>query len=133
MSATLGKQERLTRTKLIGEVYRNGEVIKIPGMILCYLKTQLPAPGTLQVLCTVSKKNFKRAHDRNRIRRLMRESYRLQRQQFTGKLEPGGGQYALLFIFTGRQLPDYPYVFGKISELLRRFSRNQTDLSKEQV
>jgi ribonuclease P protein component len=77
---------------------------------------------------SASKRNYKRAHDRNRIKRLMREGYRKQKHIVYSFLEKKEMQCAVLFIFTGRQLPDQAYVHGKIYGLLKRLI--ETDVAK---
>jgi ribonuclease P protein component len=117
---TLAKEERLTRKKLIDELFAKGRSIKTPALLVIWHPAVLPVELPAQVLFTVSKRNFKRAHDRNRIKRLMREAYRVQKHKMLESLSSKGGQYALLFIFTGRQLPDCAYVHGRMQELLKR-------------
>lgn len=118
---TLSKDERLSRKKIIEEVFKNGLSIKSQALIVVYYYTELPVKFPAQVMFTASKKLYKRAHDRNRIKRLMREAYRKQKHVVYNSLNRKQKQAALLFIFTGRQLPNYPYVHGKMSELLRKF------------
>jgi hypothetical protein len=55
------------------------------------------------------------------VKRLLREAYRKQKHIVYTSLKARGQQYALHFIFTGKQLPNYPYVFGKMNDLILRF------------
>ncbi|MFN0032818.1 MAG: ribonuclease P protein component [Flavobacteriales bacterium] len=119
---TFSKEERLTRKKLIDKLTSTGASIKVTSFVLVHLHQTLPCPYPAQVMVTVSKRNFKRAHDRNRIKRLMREAYRKQKQTVYEVLENKRSQATLMIIFTGRSLPDQAYTFGKISELLRRYT-----------
>jgi ribonuclease P protein component len=119
---TLCKEERLSRRKIIEGLHQKGESIKTPAIILVYYFTELPCPFPAQVMMGASKRVFKRAHDRNRVKRLLREAYRKQKHIVYTSLQAKKKQAALHFIFTGRQLPNQAYVFGKISELLKRFN-----------
>jgi ribonuclease P protein component len=117
----LTKAERLTRKKIIEEVHAKGESIKTPAIVMVYHFTELPEKVPVQVVFTVSKRIFKRAHDRNRVKRLLREAYRKQKHHIYQPLVDQQKQVAIFFIFTGRQLPNYQYVHGKIFEVLKRF------------
>jgi ribonuclease P protein component len=119
---TLSGDERLSRKKIIEEIFSRGQSFRTPALVMVYLPVKLPVDFPAQVLFTVSKKNFRRAHDRNRIKRLMREAYRKQKPECYAAIRATGMQYALLFIFTGRQLPDQAYVHGRTQELLRKFA-----------
>ncbi len=129
--ATLCKDERLSRKKIIDELHEKGQSIKTPAIILIYHLCELPCDFPAQVMVTVGKRNFKRAHDRNRIKRLMREAYRKQKSIVYTSLQEKEKQAALLFIFTGRSLPNAQYAFGKISELLKRFTTEIGQLKEE--
>jgi ribonuclease P protein component len=117
---TLCRAERLTLKKRIEELMSQGQAIKVAGMTLILKPMELPTTFPAQVMFSASKRNYKRAHDRNRIKRLMREGYRKQKHIVYSFLERHQTQCALLFIFTGRQLPDQAYVHGKIYGLMKR-------------
>lgn len=117
----LTKAERLTRKKIIEEVHAKGESIKTPAIVMVYHFSELPENVPAQAMFTVSKRIFKRAHDRNRVKRLLREAYRKQKHHIYKPLIDQQKQVAIFFIFTGRQLPNYQYVHGKIFEVLKRF------------
>lgn len=119
---TLGKQERLSRKKIIERLNGEGQALRTPALILVYMPVHLPVDFPAQVMFTASKRNFKRAHDRNKIKRLMREGYRKQKHIVYNPLRHRNLQCALMIIFTGRSLPNAAYVHGKISELLKRFA-----------
>lgn len=120
---TLCKEERLSRKKIIETLHDKGKSIKTPAIILVYQVTELPTIFPAQVMFAASKRLYKRAHDRNRIKRLLREGYRKQKHIVYTSLDDRQKQAALLFIFTGRQLPNAAYIHGKISELLFRFNQ----------
>lgn len=72
---------------------------------------------------TVSTKYFKNAVDRNKIKRLMRESYRLQKNNLANELIKNNQQLALFFIYTSSELPKYKEVFEKSGTLLDRIEK----------
>ena len=76
MKFTLGKQERLKSRKLIEKLYKNGESVKAFPLRMVYLQTAHTSKFPAQVGVSVAKRNFKKAPDRNRLKRLMRETYR---------------------------------------------------------
>jgi ribonuclease P protein component len=65
-------------------------------------------------------RNFKKAVDRNRIKRLTREAYRLQKQELYDHLAGKGLFMAVFFIYTGKELPDYGTVTEKIGVALQK-------------
>lgn len=76
--------------------------------------------SSLQAGFTVSTRHFKKAVDRNRIKRLMRESYRLQKNNLKNSLEKNSKNLAVFFIYTGNEMPKYEDVFDKIGSALKR-------------
>jgi ribonuclease P protein component len=68
-------------------------------------------------------RHFKKAVDRNRIKRLSREAYRLQKNPLLQRLEEKRLSLAVFFIYTGRELPDYATVTDKIGVALQKLIR----------
>ena len=80
---TLSKNEILTSRKLIEKIFkREGEIISKFPLSFIFMQSVIPETVSAQILFSVPSKKVKKAHDRNRIKRLMRESYRLQKQNF---------------------------------------------------
>ena len=113
---TLGRKERLRSRKLIDKVFKEGKSFSVFPYRIYYLKTSIP----LQFGIAVSKKHFKRAVDRNRIKRLTREAYRLQKGILHEKTEGKEKSLSLFFIYIGKELPAYPTVFDKMDVILKR-------------
>ena len=122
-SFSLSKQERLKSRKLIEQLFREGKTVSVFPFLLRYLdlpQSTQPLSSPLQMGITVSKKHFKRAVDRNRIKRLTREAYRLSKQELQQKLEDSSKRLLLFFIFTGKELPDFLLVKEKVQVILRK-------------
>jgi len=81
------------------------------------------AESLLQAGFGAGSRHFKRAVDRNRIKRLSREAYRLQKKPLLQSLEEKRLSLAVFFIYTGRELPDYVTVTEKIGVALQKLIR----------
>lgn len=80
---------------------------------------QLTPPGfLLQAGFTVSSKNFKKATERNRIKRLVREAYRLQKNGLEGFLKNKGLNLAVFLIYTAKEIEGYDVISNKMNILL---------------
>lgn len=78
------------------------------------------AQATLQAGVGVSNKYFKKAVDRNRIKRLMREAYRLQKNELQQFLKEKDKSMSVFFLYQGKELPAYEDVFEKTGTILKR-------------
>jgi ribonuclease P protein component len=123
---TLGKTERLKSRKLIDEVFKQGKAFSVfPFRVVYLLKDssiiENPTENSkLQTGFTVSTKYFKKAVDRNRIKRLMREGYRLQKNELFELVQAHNFQLSVFFIYTGNELPEYKIIHEKVGSVLKR-------------
>ena len=119
---TFKKEEKLKSRKLIEVLFKQGNSFSnFPFRVLYILSEKNIAP--LQTGFAVSGKNFKKAVDRNRIKRLMREAYRLQKSSLKETLKIHGKFMAVFFIYTGSEIPDYKNVFQKMNSALNRLNK----------
>ena len=113
------KFERLSAKRSIAFLFEQGQSFVVPPLKIVWKVTQEPQfPVT--VLFTVPKKNFPCSPDRNRIKRLMREAYRLHKSAFIGTVAEKNLYLQVAFIFIGKQLPQYPSVEEKIISALKK-------------
>jgi ribonuclease P protein component len=103
---SLPKSERLNKKILISKVYDSGIAIKAFPLIFSYQLTDKSYFDQPQILFTVSKRKFKKAVDRNRIKRLMREAYRLKKQDLMICIPEKQSLFAVV-TFTNKELPDF--------------------------
>ncbi len=120
------KEEKLKSKKIIDALFIEGRSVKSFPLRLVFKKTILPIDTiTIQAGVSVSKRNFKRAVSRNRIKRLMRESYRLHKHLIDTK-----GTYAMLFIYTGREELTQMDLHKAMVKLLSRFNNATNSITK---
>lgn len=74
----------------------------------------------LQAGFSASTRNFKKAVDRNRIKRITKEAYRLQKNELSHLLLTKNKTLAIFFIYTDKQLPAFAVVKERISTILKK-------------
>ena len=114
---TLGKNERLKSRKLIDQLFSEGKKFGIAPFRVFYLYTTTEK-SSLQCGVGVSSKNFKKSVDRNRVKRLMREAYRLQKTLLADCIKEKNDSLNLFVIYTGKELPLYADVYEKMKKIL---------------
>jgi len=117
---TLKKAERLKRRKIIEQLFSEGRAVTAFPIRLQYKLIEQPETAPLQAGFSASSRNFKRAVDRNRIKRLMREAYRLQKAPLEQALQTKQQQLALFLIYTGKEWPPYALVKEKVELVLKK-------------
>ena len=126
MRFTYNKSEKLKSKKLIEQLFSEGESVSAFPLRLVYLKTGFNDEVLIKTGVSVSKRYFKNAVDRNRIKRLMREAYRLHKPQLFNKIST---QYAFMILYIGKDQTDFVTVEKSMRKLFNKFitSQNLTD------
>jgi ribonuclease P protein component len=122
---TLGKNERLKSRKQIEQLFSEGKNFPLSPFRIYYLVTppSTNSSSTLQFGVGVSGKNFKSAVDRNRVKRLTREAYRLQKKQLQEATMQKKLQLNIFFIYTGKELPSFSIVREKVNVILIKLTK----------
>ncbi len=99
------KEERLCSKKQIEKLFSAGNTFLFYPLKVVWSEIELPEPLTAKVAFAVSKKLFKKAVQRNLIKRRMREAYRLNKHLLlsNGNSSPK----AIFFIYVGKEIPDF--------------------------
>lgn len=128
---TFGKHERLTNRRLIDRLFNGGRVYKSYPLMLLVLPTETEeASSPVQLLVSVSKRNFKRAPDRNRLKRLIREGWRCHKHDLYERLSAADMNVVATYVFIGRDLHvDAAEVAAKISALNQRLIEDIPNLT----
>lgn len=111
---------KLKSSKQIASLFSDGQSVKAYPIILAYMPCTLEVP--YKVGFSVSKRNFKTAVDRNRVKRLLRENFRKNKYLFTDKK---GDTFLLMFLFVGKELPDYKQVNKAILKVAKRWQEKK--------
>ena len=118
---TFSKNDKLKSRKLIEHLFSKGKSVSaFPVKVLYDFVESTESP--IKTGVTVGSKIFKKAFQRNRVKRILREAFRLQKLPLQKLLETSGKGIALFFIYTGKEMPVYKEVHEKIGTLLKRIA-----------
>ncbi|MDN3580692.1 ribonuclease P protein component [Mucilaginibacter flavus] len=131
---TFKKEERLCNKRLIDKLFHSGSSFLCYPFKASWLYHTEPQQYPAQVLFSVSKKRYKHAVDRNLVKRCMRESYRLHKQQHLYNLLLNANQTIVLSIgYIGKEIVPYSMMEKKMLKMLAQLAEQLSGVSKVKV
>ena len=115
---TYNKKEKLKSKKLIDLLFAEGKSVSAFPLRLVYIATTFEEDVVAKTGVSVSKRNFKTAVDRNRIKRLLREAYRLNKADYFNNITT---QYAFMILYIGKNKPTFIQVETQMNLLFEKF------------
>ena len=113
---TFKKEERLSKEKIIQELFDKGSSFYLYPFKVFFLANRDNQYPYHQVLISVSKKNFKKAVDRNLIKRRIREGYRLNKNQIGDQ-----NKLVIAYIYSAKEILPSAQIHERLVKTFKRF------------
>jgi ribonuclease P protein component len=120
---TFSKSEKLCSKKHIEELYKNGSSTFLYPFRIVSLNSNTESQNFPKVLISVPKRNFKKAVDRNRLKRQIREAYRLNKQRIFAQLDGTQIPDFLAIGYIAKEKLPFDVLESKLIAVLSRFRR----------
>ena len=128
MGFTFKKEERLCSRRLIDQLYAEGHRLmafpfSVQWMIVPNLSPSTSHLSPCQVLIVAPKRKFRHAVDRNRVRRLIRECYRLRKPALYSFLEEHNISIVFSMVYIHNEIMTYEQLGKKMDKLLESLEK----------
>ncbi|WP_423147964.1 ribonuclease P protein component [Rubrolithibacter danxiaensis] len=120
---TFKKEERLCSKKLLDELFHKGSSFLLYPYRVSWLITELTENVPAQVVISVPKRKFKRAHDRNLLKRRIREAYRLNKNNLLYPFLKDETPVVFGVSYIGREIHDFQFLEKKIKKVFEQLVR----------
>ena len=124
---TFNKREKLKNRKLLDQLFTKGRSVSAFPLKVFYSVLPAETEETVRAGVGVSARNFSKAVDRNRIKRLLREAYRLNKSMLHDALNTDQKKAAVFLLYIGKEKPDFaalnetmPLVLNKLIAALAK-------------
>ena len=114
----LGKESKLKSRNVIQQLFSKGKHVLVYPLKAVYIFGNEKHP--LQAGVSASKRNFKKAVDRNKIKRLIREAYRLQKPALENHLIQNNQNLSIFLMHVGKEMPEYDQLKGSVEKIIKR-------------
>jgi len=118
MNFTYPKNERLKSKTTIGLLFSEGKSVSKYPLRLVYRQAEAGSEEKIKIGVSVSKKYFKKAVDRNYFKRVLRETYRLNKHLLWDNLEE---PYSFMFFYQTKDRLSYEEINTKTIQLFEKF------------
>jgi len=115
--------EKLKSKKLLDELFTSGKKLNEYPIKLVYKQLNFEDDVLVKTGVSAPKRNFKNAVDRNRIKRLLREAYRLNKYIIHDVLEE---KYVCMFLYLGKDMPNFETINTKMECLLKKLAEKES-------
>ena len=121
------KKEKLKSRTELKAVFSTGKSFSVfPIKVFFIEKETNDASFPVSAGVGVSSRHFKKAVDRNRIKRLLREAYRLEKQTLLQAVASQSKSFAVFFLYLDKELPDYLLIREKVREGIEKLIKKTT-------
>jgi len=121
MNLKYSKKNKLKSKKLIELLFSEGKAVTVFPLRLVYLKTEFDDGSALKAGVSVSKRLHKNAVDRNRIKRLLREAYRLNSPKY---FNTNTTAFAFMILYISKDKTTFMELDDKMKKLFKKFLKN---------
>ncbi len=121
------KKEKLKSRKQLEQLFTTGATLIIFPIKVFYKIEVLN--NVLKTGVGVSKKNFRKAVERNRVKRLLRETYRTEKPGLLNYLQQNKKQIALFFLYIDKSLPEYNLLKEKMQQAIEKIIINLDEMA----
>lgn len=119
------KAEKLKSRKLLEQLFAQGKTFLVFPIKVFYLPlANVENEVVVQVGVGTSSRNFKNATNRNRIKRLLRESYRLNKLPLHNFLKEQHKNVVVFFLYIDKTLPQQPLLQHKMPLVIEKLIKN---------
>ena len=123
------KKEKLKSKKQLDELFQKGKSFTVFPVKIFYAFAEEQG-NVIKTGVGVSSRHFKKAVQRNRIKRLLREAYRTEKQPLHAYLNNNKKQLVLFLLFIDKELPSYDLLKEKMKLCIQRLihALNEVDI-----
>jgi ribonuclease P protein component len=129
MNFSFGKEYKLCSHNQIDSLFKEGKKVKEYPLTVIYTYTEIDIPKSFKLLISVPKRLFKKAHDRNYIKRCIREVVRKNKQELETELETNNKKLIFAIVFTSKEQLAFSLLEQKLIKALGKLTLqiNQND------
>lgn len=128
---TLGKEERVTGEKRIEKLFTDGQSFIAYPLRVVFIVYECEKRYPISILISIPKKRLRLAVERNRMKRLIREAYRLNKHLFDGECLQEGQALDMAFIYVKNEMAEYAAIEKGVKKALREVSLQLNREEKE--
>lgn len=122
MDQSFGKEYKLCSKILIDKLFQEGKRYRNFPFSISYLHDQFSFEAPFQVLISVPKRQFKKAHDRNYVKRCIREILRKNKDLIQNRQQPDNNKIVLSVVYNYNQLTTFVEMEQKLVKALQMLS-----------
>lgn len=105
---------------MIDHLFQEGKQLRAFPLKVYYLETESVEKVPFQVVLSAPKRQFKRAHDRNYVKRLLKEVLRKEKHPLEAILNESGKKLALFIIYTNKEVMTYQELEKCVKKLVAK-------------